>query len=255
MSACCASTRTLPPRPGGATGARRRRCRGVRPAGASAPRGRPAGRRSASTRRRDRRRRPKTSAGVQRCGAATTRPAWTTSRRRPTARSGPLAVRARRSWPQRSELDAVDRRRLLAGDEERAEVHVVDVVVHRQGHVAGSRPTQMYVTVGSFGIPSSGVWVLMKRRCVWACRSANTSVQERVTMSIHGESMSNGSGSSGSCRMSDRADHLRPRRPALRRRADDDVARGRPEAVPAVAVVDGRLVATHERHCRSGLDP
>ena len=66
----------------------------------------------------------------------------------------------------------------------------------------GSRPTQMYVTVGSLGIPSSGVWVLMKRRCVWAARSANTSVRARVTMSIHGESVSNGSGSSGSCRTS-----------------------------------------------------
>ena len=66
----------------------------------------------------------------------------------------------------------------------------------------GSRPTQMYVTVGSLGIPSSGVWVLMKRRCVCASRSANTSVRERVTMSIHGESVSNGSGSSGSCRIS-----------------------------------------------------
>ena len=63
----------------------------------------------------------------------------------------------------------------------------------------GSRPTQMYVTAGSLGIPSSGVWVLMNRRCVWASRSANTSVRARVTMSIHGESVSNGSGSSGSC--------------------------------------------------------
>ena len=66
----------------------------------------------------------------------------------------------------------------------------------------GSRPTQMYVTVGSLGIPSSGVWVLTNRRCVWASRSANTSVRARVTMSIHGESVSNGSGSSGSCSMS-----------------------------------------------------
>jgi hypothetical protein len=32
----------------------------------------------------------------------------------------------------------------------------------------GSRPTQMYVTAGSLGIPSSGVWVLMNRRCLWA---------------------------------------------------------------------------------------
>ena len=46
----------------------------------------------------------------------------------------------------------------------------------------GSRPAQMYVTVGSLGIPSSGVWVLMNRRCVfadlfyhrWTCRSAAT---------------------------------------------------------------------------------
>ena len=66
----------------------------------------------------------------------------------------------------------------------------------------GSRPTQMYVTAGSLGIPSSGVWVLMNRRCVWASRSANTSVRARVTMSIHGESVSSGSGSSGSCSMS-----------------------------------------------------
>ena len=66
----------------------------------------------------------------------------------------------------------------------------------------GSRPAQMYVTAGSLGIPSSGVWVLMNRRCVWASRSANTSVRARVTMSIHGESVSSGSGSSGSCSMS-----------------------------------------------------
>ena len=66
----------------------------------------------------------------------------------------------------------------------------------------GSRPTQMYVTAGSLGIPSSGVWVLMNRRCVWAARSATTSVRARVTMSIHGESVSSGSGSSGSCSMS-----------------------------------------------------
>ena len=42
-----------------------------------------------------------------------------------------------------------------------------------------------------------------------------------------------------------RADHLRPRRPALRRRSDDDVARAKLKAVPAVAVVDGPLVAAH----------
>ena len=60
----------------------------------------------------------------------------------------------------------------------------------------------MYVTVGSLGIPSSGVWVLMKRRCVWAARSESTSVRARVIMSIHGESESNGSGNSGSCRTS-----------------------------------------------------
>ncbi len=66
----------------------------------------------------------------------------------------------------------------------------------------GSRPTQMYVTVGSLGIPSSGVWVLMNRRCVWASKSANTSVRAWVTRSIHGESVSNGSGRPGSCRMS-----------------------------------------------------
>src|SRR5258708_697844 len=64
------------------------------------------------------------------------------------------------------------------------------------------RSTQMYVTVGSLGSASSGVWVLMNRRCVWASRSANTSVRARVTMSIHGESVSSGSGSSGSRRMS-----------------------------------------------------
>ena len=66
----------------------------------------------------------------------------------------------------------------------------------------GSRPTQMYVTAGSLGIPSSGVRVLMNRRCAWAARSANTPVRARVTMPVHGESVSSGSGSSGSCRMS-----------------------------------------------------
>ena len=60
----------------------------------------------------------------------------------------------------------------------------------------------MYVIDGSLAMPSSGVWVLMNRRCVWASSSANTSVRARVTMSIHGESVSNGSGSSGSCKMS-----------------------------------------------------
>ena len=88
-----ASTRTSPPGPGGAIGARRRRCRGARPSAASAPPGRPLGRRSANTRRRDRRRRPGTSAGALQCAAATTRPASTASRRRPTARSGPARRR------------------------------------------------------------------------------------------------------------------------------------------------------------------
>ena len=90
---CCASTRMSPPGPGGATGARRRRCRGARPSAASAPPGRPLGRRSANTRRRDRRGRPGTSAGARQCAAATTRPASTAFRRRPTARSGPARRR------------------------------------------------------------------------------------------------------------------------------------------------------------------
>ena len=52
-----------------------------------------------------------------------------------------------------------------------------------------------------------------------------------------------------------RADHLRPRRPALRRCADDDVAGAKLEAVPAAAVEDDPLVAAHERHPRSGFVP
>ncbi len=66
----------------------------------------------------------------------------------------------------------------------------------------GSRPTQMYVTLGSLGIPSSGVWDKMSPRCDWASRSANKNLRARVTMTIHGESVSSGSGSSVSCSMS-----------------------------------------------------
>src|SRR3954469_20295825 len=66
--------------------------------------------------------------------------------RRPDQRRGRLvvdplpeavtrAVGAWRYWSQRSELDAVDRCRLVAGSQEGADVGVVDVMLDRQRHV------------------------------------------------------------------------------------------------------------------------
>src|SRR4051812_29474428 len=74
-------------------------------------------------------------------------------------------------------------------------------------------------------------------------------------MSIHGESLSKGSGRLRLLQDEQRADHLRPRGPALRRRSDDDVTGAKLKAVPAVAVVDSPLIAAHGRHSRSGSDP
>src|SRR3954470_19315360 len=94
----------------------------------------------------------------------------------------------------------------------------------------------------------------MNRRWFWAVRSANTSMRARVTMSIHGDSVSKGSGSSVSCRISV-ANYIRPRGSALRRRPDDDVATAEFKAVPAVAVVHSRLVPAHGGHPRRRLAP
>ena len=46
-------------------------------------------------------------------------------------------------------------------------------------------------------MPSRGVWVLMKRRCVWAASAAVTSASGRLHMSSHGEISSSGAGNSG----------------------------------------------------------
>src|SRR5215469_11424476 len=58
----------------------------------------------------------------------------------PLPEAVPLAVGARPRWPQWSELDTVDRGRPFALAEERADVGVVDMVVHRQPHVARVPP-------------------------------------------------------------------------------------------------------------------
>src|SRR4051812_34503285 len=74
-------------------------------------------------------------------------------------------------------------------------------------------------------------------------------------MSIHGESLSKGSGRIRFLQDEQRADHLRPRGPALRRRSDDDVTGAKLKAVPAVAVVDSPLIAAHGGHSPSGSHP
>jgi hypothetical protein len=53
------------------------------------------------------------------------------------------------------------------------------------------------VARGSIGTPSSGVWVLMKRRWSWAARSARTSPIGRTSQSSHGDSSGSGAGRSG----------------------------------------------------------
>ena len=147
---------------------------------------------------------------------------------------------------QRSELDAVDRCGLLAGLEERADVHVVDVVVDRQRNVAGVAPDADVGDRRIVGYP-------VERRVGLDEPAVRLGLQVR-------EHLRAGAGHHVDPRREpvqrerelrflqdeQRADHLRPRRPALRRRSDDDVAGSKLEAVPAVAVVHGPDVAAHE---------
>ena len=91
-------------------------------------------------------------------------------------------------WSRGDELgDVVEPDRVGAGAEERHDVGVRHVVVPRERHVARSRPTTMYVTLGSDGSPSNGVWLLMNRRWVCASRSATTDSRSLVSISSHGE--------------------------------------------------------------------
>ena len=115
----------------------------------------------------------------------------------------------------------------------------------------GSLPTQRYVTRSSRGRPSKGVCVLMKRRCCCASRAANRVSSLRVCWSSHGEIWLRGSVEVRILEDQERAQHLRPRRAALRRRADDDVAVTKLEAVPASAVEHERAVVHAIRHVAS----
>ena len=58
------------------------------------------------------------------------------------------------------------------------------------------------MTLSSKGNPSSGVWVLMKRRCCCASRSAITSSIGRVCMSSQGEMRSSDRSNVGRPKMS-----------------------------------------------------
>ncbi len=62
---------------------------------------------------------------------------------------------------------------------------------------SGWRATTTYVARGSSGMPSSGVWVLTKRRWVCASSRARTSSIGRVVQSSHGDRSAIGAGSSG----------------------------------------------------------
>lgn len=62
---------------------------------------------------------------------------------------------------------------------------------------SGCRPTTTYVARGSIGSPSSGVWVLMTRRCGCAASRASTSSRGSTSQSSHGDSSISGRGSSG----------------------------------------------------------
>ena len=102
-----------------------------------------------------------------------------------------------------AEFDAVDRSRLLAGLEKRTDVRVVDVAVHRQSNVTGITPD---AEVGDHRIVRYPVQRRVGLDDEPAVRLGlqvpTTSRRARVTMSIHGESVSSGSGSWGSCRIS-----------------------------------------------------
>ena len=69
---------------------------------------------------------------------------------------------------------------------------------------SGCRPTTTYVARGSIGTPSSGVWVLITRRCGCAASRATTSSRGSTSQSSHGDSSISGRGSSGVRRMSSR---------------------------------------------------
>ncbi len=173
----------------------------------------------------------------------------------PLPEAVPLAVRARPRWRQRVELDAVDRCRPLAGVEERADVHVVYVAGHRQHDVAGVTPDADVRDCRIVGYPVEGGVGLDEPAVHLGCQV--------------GEHLRAGAGHHVDPRREcvqrerqlrflqheQRADHLCPRRPALWRRADDDVATTELEAVPAAAVIDGPLVTAHSRHPRSRSGP
>ena len=59
----------------------------------------------------------------------------------------------------------------------------------------GSRATHRYVQDPTTGSPSSGVWVLMNRRCCWASSRAVTSASGAALESNHGDNTPNGAGS------------------------------------------------------------
>jgi hypothetical protein len=167
----------------------------------------------------------------------------------------PLTVGALPRWPQWSELDTVDRGRPFALAEERAEVGVFDMVVHRQPHVARVPPDAEvrdrrivgYPVERRVGLNEPAVRLGFQVR-EHVCAGASHQVdprRERVQRQRELRFLQYEQG----------ADHLRPRRPALRRGANDDVAGAELEAVPAVAVVHTRLVPAHGRHPCSGSDP
>jgi hypothetical protein len=62
---------------------------------------------------------------------------------------------------------------------------------------SGWRPTNRYVARRSIGTPSSGVWVLMNRRCSCAASCAYTSSRGATNQSSHGDSSPSGRGTSG----------------------------------------------------------
>jgi len=173
----------------------------------------------------------------------------------PLPEAVPLAAGARPRWPQWPGLDTVDRGRPFALAEERADVGVADMAVHRQPHVARVPPDADvrdrriagYPVERRVGLDEPAVRLGFQVR-EHVCAGASHHVdprRERVQRERELRFLQDEQG----------ADHLRPRRPALWRGADDDVAGAELEAVPAAAVVHTRLVAAHGRHPRSGSDP
>ena len=102
---------------------------------------------------------------------------------------------------------------------------------------AGAGPPRRTCARGSSGIPSSGVCVLMNRRCGWAASRSTPSACGSTSRSSQGDSSVSGAGSSGVPEDQQRADHLHPGRAALGPGADHDVAVAEREAGPAGAVL------------------